>query len=103
MENGESFLRVAGIVMTLLMAVLLMRDAGAVLVPLHPLTLLLWSVHMVIRNVLGHAGFELMPPGFARGRRLGWLATTTRGSGKPIIVATGWAFAPSRSRQWQGP
>lgn len=49
----------------------------AAVVPLHPLILLLWSVHMVARNVLGHAGFELMPAGFARSRWLGWLATAT--------------------------
>jgi sterol desaturase/sphingolipid hydroxylase (fatty acid hydroxylase superfamily) len=49
----------------------------AALIPLHPLILLLWSVHMVVRNVLGHAGFELMPAGFARCRWLGWLSTAT--------------------------
>ncbi len=49
----------------------------AALVPLHPLILLLWSVHMVVRNVLGHAGFELMPAGFARSPWLGWLTTAT--------------------------
>jgi sterol desaturase/sphingolipid hydroxylase (fatty acid hydroxylase superfamily) len=30
-----------------------------------------------VRNVLGHAGFELMPAGFARCRWLGWLTTAT--------------------------
>jgi len=49
----------------------------AALVPLHPLILLVWSVHMIVRNVLGHAGFELMPAGFARSRWLGWLTTAT--------------------------
>jgi sterol desaturase/sphingolipid hydroxylase (fatty acid hydroxylase superfamily) len=49
----------------------------AALVPVHPLVLLVWSVHMILRNVLGHAGFELMPAGFARSRWLGWLTTAT--------------------------
>lgn len=49
----------------------------ALLVPLHPLTVLVWSVHMIVRNVLGHAGFELMPAGLARSRWLGWLTTAT--------------------------
>lgn len=49
----------------------------AALVPLHPLILLIWSVHMIVRNVLGHAGFELMPAGFARSRWFGWLTTAT--------------------------
>jgi Delta7-sterol 5-desaturase len=49
----------------------------AALVPLHPLILLIWSVHMIVRNVMGHAGFELMPAGFARNPWLGWLTTTT--------------------------
>jgi lathosterol oxidase len=49
----------------------------AAVVPLHPLILLVWSVHMIIRNVLGHAGFELMPAGFARSRWFGWLTTAT--------------------------
>jgi Delta7-sterol 5-desaturase len=47
----------------------------AALVPLHPLILLIWSGHMIVRNVLGHAGFELMPAGFARSR---WLAGSRR-------------------------
>jgi Delta7-sterol 5-desaturase len=51
--------------------------AFAALVPLHPLVLLLWSIHMIVRNVMGHAGFELMPAGFARRAWLGWLTTTT--------------------------
>jgi lathosterol oxidase len=49
----------------------------AALVPLHPLVLLLWSIHMIVRNVMGHAGFELMPAGFAGSRWFGWLTTTT--------------------------
>jgi sterol desaturase/sphingolipid hydroxylase (fatty acid hydroxylase superfamily) len=32
---------------------------------------------MIVRNVLGHAGFELMPAGFARSLWLGWLTTST--------------------------
>lgn len=49
----------------------------AAFVPLQPLILLLWSVHMIVRNVLGHAGFELMPAGFARSSWFGWLTTAT--------------------------
>lgn len=49
----------------------------ALLVPVHPLVMLIWSVHMIVRNVLGHAGFELMPRRMVRSGWFDWLTTAT--------------------------
>ncbi len=49
----------------------------AVIVPVHPLVLLVWSIHMVARNVIGHCGFELFPRTMARSRWFGWLTGVT--------------------------
>lgn len=49
----------------------------AFVVPLHPLVLLLWSIHMIGRNVLGHCGYELMPRWMIRSGWFDWLTTTT--------------------------
>lgn len=46
-------------------------------VPMHGLAIALFLVVMIVRNVMGHAGFELHPAGMARSRWLGWLTTTT--------------------------
>lgn len=47
------------------------------LVPTHPLALLLWSIHMVLRNVIGHSGYEVFPRNWARNRWLGWVTAVT--------------------------
>ncbi len=47
------------------------------LVPTHPLALLAWSLHMVIRNVIGHSGYELFPRNWVRHRWLGWITAVT--------------------------
>ena len=49
----------------------------ALVVPMHPLILLLWSIHMIVRNVLGHCGHELMPHWMIRSGWFDWLTTTT--------------------------
>ncbi|MBL4906984.1 MAG: sterol desaturase family protein [Sneathiella sp.] len=49
----------------------------ALLIPLNPLILLIWSLHMVIRNVIGHCGFELYPRTMARSRWFGWISGVT--------------------------
>ncbi|WP_071870619.1 sterol desaturase family protein [Atopomonas hussainii] len=49
----------------------------AQLVPLHPFVLLLWSVHMIARNVVGHAGYELFPRVMLHSGWFNWLTTTT--------------------------
>jgi sterol desaturase/sphingolipid hydroxylase (fatty acid hydroxylase superfamily) len=47
------------------------------LVPLHPLTLLVFGIHQILRNALGHSGYELFPRGASHSRALGWLTMTT--------------------------
>lgn len=47
------------------------------LVPMHLVTVIVFTLHQIGRNALGHAGFELMPPGFSRHPATGWLTTTT--------------------------
>lgn len=44
--------------------------------PLHPLVIFVFLVHMIVRNVLGHAGFELMPRAWLAGWWGRWLTTT---------------------------
>jgi sterol desaturase/sphingolipid hydroxylase (fatty acid hydroxylase superfamily) len=39
--------------------------------------MLIWSVHMIVRNVLGHCGHELMPRWMIRSGWFDWLTTTT--------------------------
>jgi sterol desaturase/sphingolipid hydroxylase (fatty acid hydroxylase superfamily) len=47
------------------------------LVPGHPVALFLFLLYMIVRNVMGHLGVELFPPGFARHPLTGWHTTTT--------------------------
>jgi uncharacterized protein (DUF2147 family) len=42
------------------------------ILPLHPLTAFLFLVYMIIRNVIGHLGFEILPKGFTKNRWLNW-------------------------------
>jgi len=44
--------------------------------PLHPLVILVFLTHMIVRNVLGHAGVELMPRRWLAGWGGRWLTTT---------------------------
>jgi Delta7-sterol 5-desaturase len=46
-------------------------------VPMHGLALFLFMAFMIIRNVMGHAGVELMPRWLADSRWFGWINTTT--------------------------
>ena len=45
-------------------------------VPVHGVVLFVFLVHMIVRNVMGHAGVELHPRGWAGSRWLGWMNTT---------------------------
>lgn len=50
--------------------------AGLVL-PLHELTVLLFVTHMIVRNVIGHAGVELFPNWWLNSPISRWITTTT--------------------------
>lgn len=45
--------------------------------PMHPLALMLFLVYMIVRNVVGHLGFEIWPAGFARHALTRWHLTAT--------------------------
>ena len=47
------------------------------MVPMHEFGVFLFMGFMIIRNVMGHAGVELMPRGLADSRRFGWINATT--------------------------
>jgi Delta7-sterol 5-desaturase len=47
------------------------------LVPMHLGTIIVFTLHQIFRNAVGHAGVELMPRGFSRHPLTGWLTTTT--------------------------
>ena len=44
--------------------------------PVHPLAIFVFLAHMIVRNVLGHAGVELMPRAWLAGWWGRWLTTT---------------------------
>lgn len=50
---------------------------AAMVLPLHPFVALLWLVYMIVINVWGHLGFELLPAGFRRHWLFRWHNTTT--------------------------
>jgi sterol desaturase/sphingolipid hydroxylase (fatty acid hydroxylase superfamily) len=45
--------------------------------PMHPLALTLFLIYMIVRNVVGHLGFEIWPSGFARHPLTRWHLTPT--------------------------
>ncbi len=45
--------------------------------PLHPTVIFIFLLHMILRNVVGHSGFELFPRGTPSHRVLGLSTTTT--------------------------
>jgi lathosterol oxidase len=50
---------------------------AALVIPFHPLVGLLWLVYMMVINVWGHLGFELLPAAFRRHWLFRWHNTTT--------------------------
>ena len=50
---------------------------AVLLMPLHEITVLLFVTHMIVRNVIGHAGVELFPSWWLRVPLLRWITTTT--------------------------
>lgn len=47
------------------------------LMPLHPIAIVLFGLYMILLNVLGHLGFEVLPSGFTKHKLLGWHNTST--------------------------
>jgi Delta7-sterol 5-desaturase len=46
-------------------------------VPMHPAAIFLFVTHMIVRNVVGHCGYELFPRSLADNRWLGWSNSVT--------------------------
>ncbi|MHA3914453.1 sterol desaturase family protein [Halovulum sp. GXIMD14793] len=51
--------------------------AFLLLVPMHPLGLLAFAAHMMLRNALGHCGVEVYPATARHRPLLGWMTTVT--------------------------
>lgn len=49
----------------------------ALLMPMHGITAFIFTSHMIVRNVLGHAGVEMYPCWWARHPLTRWITTTT--------------------------
>lgn len=47
------------------------------ILPLHPLAILVWALYQVTLNVMGHSGFEFFPSGFTSGIITKWHNTST--------------------------
>jgi len=45
--------------------------------PLHPIAITLFLTYMIVRNVIGHLGFEIFPKGFTKNRWLNWTTAVT--------------------------
>ncbi len=50
---------------------------AVLILPLHPLTIFIFLTYMIVRNVMGHLGFEILPKGFTRNRWLNWNTAIT--------------------------
>lgn len=46
-------------------------------IPVHGIALFAFLVHMIVRNVIGHLGYEFLPLGFTKGPLTRWFTTTT--------------------------
>ena len=47
------------------------------LVPMHPVAILVFTGHMMLRNAIGHSGVEIFPAGRSGKPVFGWLTTVT--------------------------
>jgi Delta7-sterol 5-desaturase len=45
--------------------------------PLHPLNIFLFLAYMIVRNVIGHLGFEILPRGFTKNKWMNWNTSIT--------------------------
>jgi len=48
-----------------------------VILPLHMATVFIFLVYMILRNVMGHLGYELFPKDFTKNKLFKWHTTTT--------------------------
>lgn len=48
-----------------------------VIFPLHPVAITLFLLYMIIRNVMGHLGFEIFPRGWTKNKWLNWTTAVT--------------------------
>lgn len=46
-------------------------------IPLHPIVITLFLLYMIVRNVVGHLGFEIFPRGWTRNKWLSWTTAVT--------------------------
>jgi Delta7-sterol 5-desaturase len=46
-------------------------------IPLHPIVITLFLLYMIIRNVIGHLGFEIFPRGWTKNKWLSWTTAVT--------------------------
>jgi sterol desaturase/sphingolipid hydroxylase (fatty acid hydroxylase superfamily) len=45
--------------------------------PLHPIIMTLFLIYMILRNVIGHLGFEIFPKGWTKNKWLNWTTAVT--------------------------
>jgi Delta7-sterol 5-desaturase len=45
--------------------------------PMHTITIFLFLTYMIVRNVIGHLGFEILPKGFTKNKWLNWNTAIT--------------------------
>ncbi|HEY3402623.1 MAG TPA: DUF2147 domain-containing protein [Ohtaekwangia sp.] len=46
-------------------------------IPLHPIVMTLFLLYMIVRNVIGHLGFEIFPKGWTKNKWLSWTTAVT--------------------------
>ena len=84
----------------------LFTPIALLLMPLHPSVLVIWGLHQIIRNVLGHSGYELFPRGTATHWFGKWINTHThhdlhhsKGSGNYSLYFNWWDRAMGTLRE----
>jgi Delta7-sterol 5-desaturase len=45
--------------------------------PLHPIVITMFLIYMIVRNVVGHLGFEIFPRGWTKNKWLNWTTAVT--------------------------
>lgn len=55
----------------------LVLPTAVFILPLHPITIFAFLTYMIVRNVVGHLGFEILPKGFTTNKWLNWNTAIT--------------------------